>query len=63
MNNLPNRWFTKEWYQYLFAERAYRTSLWTAFWCRLKGHPDGPIYYNPSGLEPDDRCINCGDHI
>lgn len=29
--------------------------------CRLQGHPEGPIWQNSSGLEPDMRCRKCGD--
>lgn len=31
--------------------------------CRLRGHPEGEIYYNPGGDEPDHRCKNCGEEI
>ena len=31
--------------------------------CRAMGHPAGQIFYNPGGLEPDDRCQVCGDYI
>lgn len=33
------------------------------FWCRLRLHPKGPIYYNPGGLEPDWRCRDCGEYL
>ena len=33
------------------------------FYCRLHNHPEGSIYYNPGGTEPDDRCKNCGDRL
>lgn len=37
---------------------------WTrAVWCRLRGHPYGVFWYNPSGLEPDMHCRNCGDDL
>lgn len=36
---------------------------WVAFWCRLKTHPCGVIYYNPSGFEPDMHCQDCGDEL
>lgn len=31
--------------------------------CRLKGHPNGPIYYTTSGFEPDMRCKDCYDEL
>jgi hypothetical protein len=36
---------------------------WKRLKCRINNHPCGCIYYNPSGYEPDGRCINCGDEI
>ena len=30
--------------------------------CRIRRHPNGPIYYNAGeGYEPDWRCKDCGD--
>lgn len=58
------RWFYKDWWQYLFAPRTWRSAPWhVVIWCRLRGHPDGPVYYNIGGSEPDYHCINCGDEI
>lgn len=31
--------------------------------CRAMGHPAGEVFYNSGGLEPDDRCAQCGDYI
>lgn len=31
--------------------------------CRMRGHPNGEIYYNPGGFEPDHRCKDCGEEI
>lgn len=43
---------------FLFEEtRTYR------IYCRIKGHPNGEIYYNPGGDEPDHRCKDCGEEI
>lgn len=36
---------------------------WGNLVCRLRGHPNGQVYYNPGGLEPDDRCVDCGERI
>lgn len=32
-------------------------------WCRMRGHPNGMIYYNPGGTAPDGRCKDCGEDI
>lgn len=55
---MPPVFYPDQW-QYLLACPL----TWTTFWCRWRYHPAGPIFYNPNGLEPDDRCRNCGDHI
>jgi len=52
-------WISISFWKYLLE----KPNSWTKFWCRAKGHPDGPIWYNPNGLEPDMRCINCGDEL
>jgi len=31
--------------------------------CRSRGHRDGVIWYNLSGLEPDMHCRNCGEDL
>lgn len=32
--------------------------------CRLRGHPNGPIYYTgPQGTEPDMRCKDCLEEL
>jgi hypothetical protein len=49
--------------KYLLGKPAKGISRWTAFWCRLKKHPAGVIWYNPSGLEPDMRCSKCFDDL
>lgn len=52
-------WFTLEWWKYLLA----KPRSWTAFWCRMKGHPEGTVWFNPGALEPDMHCKNCGDDL
>ena len=52
-------WFTFGWYQFLFEKPFSFEKLV----CRIKGHPNGIVFFNVNGLEPDDRCIDCGDHI
>lgn len=58
-------WFTRAWWNYLLEtprDPSY-TTWWKRFWCRAYGHPNGQIYYNVTGTEPDDRCIDCHDYI
>lgn len=51
------------------GERYYRDwqrlGPWRVRWCRLKGHPNGIIYYNsaPEAMEPDYRCQDCHEEI
>jgi hypothetical protein len=57
-----NKW----WWKYIFEKSPYRYNdvpRWTVWWCRMRGHPAGPVWYNPRGLEPDMTCKNCGDDI
>jgi len=62
--NLPwygriSRWLDPEWYRYLFKPwKGFKVS-----WCRMRGHPCGVWFYNPSGLEPDMTCKNCGEDL
>jgi hypothetical protein len=39
------------------------SNLWVSFNCRRRNHPNGPIYFNPSGWEPDMSCQDCGDEL
>ena len=53
---------------YLFAPMkrpAFEPWTWymTCFICRWKGHPDGIIFYNPGGSEPNYHCKNCGEFL
>lgn len=56
-------WVTPSWWRYLFSPNPWGEGRWTTFWCRVRGHPNGWIYYNSGGLEPDDRCVDCGEHL
>lgn len=40
-----------------------RKPTWQQVWCRLRKHPNGPIYYNVGGTEPDWKCIDCGEYL
>lgn len=59
------RWFTIGWWKYLFGKRKDNSEIGiikTAI-CRARNHPSGVWYYDPSGLEPDMHCKNCGDDL
>lgn len=61
------KWFRFDWYKYLFSnlsefDDGYFHKL-QVIYCRMKGHPAGPVWYNPSGWEPDMTCKNCGDQL
>ena len=53
------------WWKYVFAKpTGYDKRLtFQKIWCRMCSHPNGQIYFNPNGLEPDNRCKDCGDEI
>ena len=54
-----SRWLSPGWYSYLFKPwKGFRVFL-----CRIGGHSCGPVFYNPSGLEPDMHCKNCGEDL
>lgn len=68
------KWFYFSWYSYLFSNLVFIwneeyyfkhkiQSIITIILCRIKGHPNGPTWYNASGLEPDMSCIDCGDEL
>lgn len=52
-------WLTTNWWHYLLDD----CENWNQFRCRMKGHPHGVVYYNPSGYEPDMSCKDCGDEL
>ena len=55
--------FTKGWWKYIFAARSEDQTLFKTMICRWRGHPCGPIFYNPNGYEPNMYCKNCGDDL
>lgn len=71
-NELYYKWTSRWWWKYLFMKPSDEmlsdscckfTAILKSTWCRYRGHPYEPIYYDPWGNEPDDRCSNCWDHI
>ena len=51
-------WFNRSFWKYLLE----KPNNWLKFWCRVKGHPDGPIWHN-HGSEPNMKCFNCKDEL
>ena len=51
--------FCKDWWKYLFSKPF---SL-RRFWCRVRNHPNGAIWCDPIGVEPDMRCVDCGEYL
>lgn len=58
------RWLRPCFWRRVFAAPSDRhISRRTAVWCRLRGHPNGAIFFNSYGYEPDDRCKDCYDDL
>jgi len=53
------KWLSLWWYQYLFEKPFTIRKIF----CRIKGHPNGPVWYNPEGLEPNMCCRDCSDYL
>jgi hypothetical protein len=53
------KWITWHYWIYIFKNNSGLQNIS----CRLRGHPNGPIYYNPGGLEPDWHCIDCDEYL
>lgn len=58
-------WFSQSWWGYLLRRREPTSTAawWRTVICRAKGHPEGEVFYNAGGLEPDHSCRGCGDVI
>jgi len=63
------KWFNYWWYKYLFTFNRYSGMDDASFiekviciWCRIKGHPKGPIWFT-SGFDPDMQCKDCGEDL
>jgi hypothetical protein len=68
------RWLKPWWWRFIFTGQVWyaghwypRRPAWTDslrhLFCRIRGHPHGPRWYNSGGIDPDMRCDNCGDDI
>ncbi len=47
----------------LHKPRPIDTSWHRLIICRFRGHKDGVVWYNMSGIEPDMHCRNCGEDL
>lgn len=61
------KWFTIDYWRYLFSSTRcgkYERPTVSIIWCRIKGHPNGVIYFTgPTANEPDMHCVDCGDDL
>jgi len=55
--------FSAEGRKYLFSRPFNRPLDRQIILCRLKGHPNGIVYYRSDGDCPDTRCKDCGEDI
>ena len=53
------RWFMPWFWKYLLTD----CKSWFHLWCRAKGHPNGMIWINMGGEEPDTHCVDCGEEL
>jgi hypothetical protein len=56
------KWFTIGWYKYIFEKPLGEKPLKRII-CRTKGHPNGVVWYNVSGTEPNMTCVDCGEDL
>lgn len=57
-------WLSIEWWKYLLSPKNSKYVSWfEVIRCRANNHKCGVIWYNPTGLEPDMECKNCGDDL
>jgi len=53
------KWASPWWWHYLLKDcKGFKN-----FWCRIKGHPNGVVFYDTSALEPDMHCCDCGEYL
>lgn len=59
------RFITPAWYGYMFSfdDNYCLTEKVGIIWCRIRMHPNGPVWFTPGGLEPDMHCKDCGEGL
>ena len=55
--------FAFEGWEYLLSKPFNRPLDRHIVWCRMKGHPNGIVFYRSNGDCPDTRCRDCGEDI
>lgn len=53
------RWLTPGWWRGLLDG----CTGWRNFWCRVRCHPYGVVWYSQYRDEPDMRCKNCREDL
>ena len=56
------KWLSPNWWKYVFSRPLGDNPLKRII-CRMRGHPNGPIFYNVNGIEPNGKCIDCDEEI
>jgi hypothetical protein len=51
-------WLCVEWYKYLASSSNLVNLL-----CRIRGHPEGVVFYTMDRLEPNYCCKTCGEDL
>lgn len=52
--------FVKKMIEFLQKKDCYSQ---VRYWCRRLGHPNGIVYFNVGGSEPDYSCKDCGEDL
>ncbi len=53
------KWFSRGYWSYLLTG----CKGWTNFWCRVRCHPEGVVWVNAGGLEPNMHCRTCDEDL
>ena len=46
-----------------YKKLSYKWPGFKVILCRVKEHPNGVMWYNTGGLEPNMRCRDCGEDL
>ena len=50
-------------WKYLLGKSSGDLGIIKTALCRARGHPNGVVWYNFCGSEPDMHCKDCGDNL
>lgn len=56
---IMRKWFSRGYWSYLLTG----CKGWTNFWCRVRCHPEGVVWVNAGGLEPNMHCRTCDEDL